>query len=68
MHHAENVGVVMNLTTGYVSPQYHLVYDYWFETVNATEEAPPEWTELCVFNKFQVGFDEDSPKPVLAPE
>ena len=44
------------------------MYDDWFETVTANEEAPPEWTDLCVFNKFQVVFDDDTPKPVLAPK
>ena len=68
MHHTEIVGVVRNLTMGSMSPQYHLVYDDWFETVNAMEVAPPELMDLCVFHKFQVVFDNNSPKPVLEHE
>ena len=48
--HAETVGLVCNLNTGYISPQYHLVYDEWFETVTAMDESPPQnWNDLCTF-------------------
>jgi hypothetical protein len=40
--HSSTVGMVLNLVTGHVSPQYHVVYDEKFSTVTSTsahEEA-----------------------------
>ena len=31
--HASNLSLVSNLKTGFISPQYHIVLDNWFETV-----------------------------------
>jgi hypothetical protein len=59
------------LTSGYIFPQYHLVYDDdWFETVYAPAgEAPnKEWLDLCIYNRFQVIFDQDAIPAPLAPE
>jgi len=67
--HAENIGLVRNLTTGYLSPQYHLVYDDWFDTVYSnSDEPPPEWGDMCIFNRFETFFDEDTRPPRLADE
>jgi hypothetical protein len=33
---SSTVGMIMNLNTGYVSPQYHVVYDDLFSTVTTT--------------------------------
>ena len=33
LDHASSVGLLRNLRTGYVSPQYHVLYDNYFETV-----------------------------------
>ena len=44
--HASNVALVRNLKTGFISPQYHIVLDNWFETVHVEEnenEIDPEW-------------------------
>ena len=30
--HADNIALVRNLRTGYISPQYHIIFDEWFET------------------------------------
>jgi transposase InsO family protein len=35
--HAENISMIRNLSTGYISSQYHIVFDDWFETVFATK-------------------------------
>ena len=59
---------VRNLATGYISTQYHLVYDDWFETIHATGDPPKEWDKLCIYQRFQVIFDKDNPVPKLAPE
>ena len=33
LEHASSVGMIRNMSTGYVSPQYHVIYDNKFETV-----------------------------------
>ena len=67
--HAETVALVRNLSTGYISPQYHVVFDDKFETVYADEDSePPEWEKLCIFDRYEVAFDEDQTPPSLADE
>ena len=43
--HAGNVALVLNLQTGHISPQYHLVFDDDFSTVPYLDssEEPPNW-------------------------
>ena len=47
--HAGSVALVMNPTTGLVSPQYHLVFDDDFTTVPFLRlgTEPSNWQELC---------------------
>jgi hypothetical protein len=67
--HAESIGLVRNLKTGYISPQYHIVYDDWIETVYSkdTDDPPAAWEHLCTFDRFETEFDEDY-APLLADE
>ena len=46
--HSSDVALVMNLQTGYVTPQFHVTFDDGFTTVLYldNEEAPPIWTHL----------------------
>ena len=46
--HAGNVALVLNLQSGLVSPQYHIVVDDEFTTVKYLDSAtpPPNWNEL----------------------
>jgi Reverse transcriptase (RNA-dependent DNA polymerase) len=49
--HASTIGLIRNLRTGNISPQFHVVYDEWFTTVpsdvNEAEIEPPEnWHDL----------------------
>lgn len=46
---AGNVSLILNLKTGYVSPQFYVVFDYDFTTVEAlTAHSEPEsWECLC---------------------
>ena len=37
--HASTVGMILNRTTGYISPQYHVVYDDLFTTVPNAESS-----------------------------
>ena len=60
-YHASTVALVRNLNTGSIGPQFHVVYDNWFETVHAeeSEEPPPEWEILVNHSRFCAEFDED---------
>jgi hypothetical protein len=67
--HAENVSGIRNLKTGYLSPQYHVVFDDWFETVYASDETPPpEWEDMCIMQQFETVFNEGLEPPSLAEE
>ncbi len=64
--HASTVGLVRNLVTGNVSPQFHLVYDDWFETVHSTEQSEPDiWPELVQKSVFSNDFDDGQYMPEL---
>ena len=47
--HAGSVSLVLNLKTGMVSPQFHVIYDDEFTTVPylSSAEPPPNWIHLC---------------------
>ena len=67
--HASTVGLVRNLQTGSITPQYHLVYDDYFETVHSRDDQEPaSWNELLRFNRFQTEFDDDQDVPDLPDE
>ena len=58
--HASTVHLARNLNTGYISPQYHLVFDNWFETVHASDdETPPEWEFLVNHCRYRAAIDDD---------
>ena len=45
--HSTQVGLVLNLLTGSVSPQYHVVFDYMFSTVMISTDVDLEvWIKL----------------------
>jgi hypothetical protein len=47
--HSSTVGLILNLRTGYVSPQYHVVYDDEFTTV-PNSESGGLLNGVCPFN------------------
>jgi hypothetical protein len=60
---------VRNLQSGSITPQFHLVYDDYFETVHSREDQEPEnWGELLRFGRFQSGYDESDDVPDLPDE
>jgi hypothetical protein len=68
-NHASSVHLVRNLQTGSITPQYHLVFDDFFETVSSEGEQEPDvWPELVVFQSFSNDFDDDDYRPELADE
>ena len=48
MQHARSVALVLNLKTGHVSPQFHVVFDDDFTTVPHLRKGtvPPNWEKL----------------------
>jgi Reverse transcriptase (RNA-dependent DNA polymerase) len=70
-NHASSVPLVLNLDSGYISPQYHCVFDDWFTTVvGEGQQEPdldsPKWQELFAGSRYQYPFDDTSPS--LGPE
>ena len=53
--YAGNVAMVLNLTTGHVSPQFHVVFDDTFSTVPHMRKGtePPNWKSLCSNHREQ---------------
>jgi hypothetical protein len=67
--HASTVGLVRILQTGSITPQFHVIYDDFFETVHSKEEEEPkEWSELLQFNRFKSDFDDEAYVPELPTE
>jgi hypothetical protein len=71
-HHSSDVPLVLNLQTGSISPQFHVVFDDTFSTVSslAVDSAPPDfWTaanlESCI---YRVPVDPDDPSCSLLPD
>ena len=58
--HAGSVALVLNPTSGHISPQFHVVFDDTFGTVPYMREGtiPPHWAEL-VRNSTEIATDED---------
>jgi hypothetical protein len=58
--HASTVGLILNLRTKNISPQFHCVYDDYFETVFASpEDEPKVWKELLIFQTYNSVSDVD---------
>ena len=61
--HASTVPMVLNPETGYITPQFHIVFDDWFATVATNVDALPDfnsnrWARLFGDARFQFPFDE----------
>jgi hypothetical protein len=62
--YASSVPLVLNPSTLYISPQFHVVFDDLFTTVisQAVDDLPPaEWTDLCITSRYQTDFDDSDP-------
>ena len=63
--HSSDVPLILNLRTGHISPQYHVVFDNDFSTVpsiSENAEPPPWWNELDLENRsLRVPLDDDDP-------
>ena len=57
--HTSTVGLVRNLWTHNISPQFHVVYDDAFDTVHSGDDVPPDsWPDLLILNRFKSDYDE----------
>ena len=64
--HAASVGLIRNLDTEYVTPQFHVVYDNQFQTTFAPEGAQPAaWAEIVSDTMFDTPYDEAIELPPL---
>jgi len=59
--HSSLVANVRHLTTGYISPQFHVVFDDLFETVNCTGVDDRVIESICngLFQRNQELYAED---------
>ena len=57
--HASTVGLILNTRTNRISPQFHVIYDDYFETVPYENATPPKWDELVIENFETIEMDED---------
>jgi Reverse transcriptase (RNA-dependent DNA polymerase) len=66
-NHSSNVPLVLNLKTGNISPQFHVVFDDFFTTVMSViegDEPPDNWDHLFHESRFWTYFDEHADVPL----
>jgi hypothetical protein len=57
--HASSVGLVLNFQTSNISPQFHAVYDNFFETVHSDDVNEPDcWGDLVFTSSERIVMDE----------
>jgi hypothetical protein len=60
LQHTSEVPQVLNLSTGRITTQFHIVFNEQFTTVSFSEretEPPDHWEELCLENFYQILTD-----------
>ena len=57
--HSSSIGLLRNLQTGYISPQFHVVFDELFTTVHSVDEDDQTWIELFLTAREYYGLDEE---------
>jgi hypothetical protein len=64
--HASTVGLVRNLQTGNISPQFHLLFDDHIGTFHLDEgQEPTLWVELITFQTLRSDYDDEDYVPEL---
>jgi hypothetical protein len=63
--HASSVPLVLNVSTGSITPQFHIVFDDWFATVSSHDEEVPDftandWSKMFGDSRFQYVLDEEN--------
>ena len=63
--HSSDVPLILNLRTGHISSQYHVVSDYDFSTmplIYKNSELPPWWNEIYLEgSSIYIFLDKDDP-------
>lgn len=62
LKHSSQVPLILNLATLSITPQFHVMFDDWFTTVNSTQLDNPldaVWNSLFTDSRYQYYFDED---------
>ena len=58
--HASTVALVLNPNTNRLSPQFHCVFDDYFETVHHKgDKPPPMWEDLVINSRFRNDIEDD---------
>lgn len=68
--HASTVPLVLNVASGYITPQFHVVFDDWFTTVTSTIENLPnfnydKWAKLFGESSYQYPFDDEDERLII---
>lgn len=76
--HSLRIGNILNLNTGKITPQFHVVFDDWYSTIHVKQKnyddapLPPEWETLLKTSRIQlydpVDYDVGEPPPELDDE
>ena len=72
--HASSVPLVLNLQTGSITPQFHVVFDDWFATVSTNDDNMPdfnsdEWSKMFGESAYQyIQMDDDDDEVLEAYE
>ena len=63
LDYASNVPLVLQVDTGFISPDFNVILDDWFTTVTLPEGMVPDatWENLFTNSHYQYFFDEDDP-------
>jgi hypothetical protein len=68
--HAITVPIVLNPQTGYITPQFHVVFDDWFATVPASVDDLPNfnadsWTRMFRDSTYQYNLDDEDQEGLI---
>ena len=69
--HASSVALILNRSTGKISPQFHCLFDDFFQTVRGVEDPAEidlhsiDWDDFISVVGTDKFFDEDEPPPPL---
>ena len=63
--HSSDVPLILNTQTGHISPQFHVVFDDNFSTVNSLtsdDEPPPFWNDFDIGEfLYRIELDDNTP-------
>ena len=68
--HASSVPLVLNPQTGYITPQFHIVFDDWFATVSASADDLPNfndasWQRMFKDSTYQYVLDDEDEERLI---